>query len=70
MSTEIAKYILWILLCLPLVLLGIHLLGRLFSDTYAVNKKKIERKKAKDEEDENRRRFEEGYRKSRGERYN
>lgn len=74
MNTEIAKYILWILLCLPIVFLGIHLVGRLFSDIYALNRKRIEqikqREKEMEEEKENRRRFDELWQNFRGERYN
>ena len=74
MNTEIAKYILWILLCLPIVVLAVYLVGRLFSDTYALNKKKIEqiklREKEKEEDMENRRRFDAMWRNFRGERNN
>ena len=66
MSYTIARYALWILLCIPVLVLGFGLIGNLLEGMIQENRAKKAKRDAKKAKEQNRRSFEEEYLKSRG----
>ena len=66
MDYTIARYALWILLCIPVVVLGFGLIGNLFEGLLQENRAKKAKRDAKKAKEQDRRSFEEEYLKSRG----
>ena len=65
MSYTIARYALWILLCIPVIVLGFGLCGDLMNSILQESREKKAKKDANAANDQQRRSFEEEYRKSR-----
>ena len=66
MSYTIARYALWILLCIPVIVLGFSLIGNLLEGMVQENRAKKAKRDAKKAKEQNRRSFEEEYLKNRG----
>ena len=62
MIYSIGKYILWGLLCLPLVILVFYAFGDLINDILNIQKETVDRKKELEKERRRRRLFEDEYR--------
>ena len=65
MSYTIARYALWVLLCIPVIVLGFSLTGDLLEGILQENREKKAKRDAKQAKDEKRKSFEDEYRKSR-----
>jgi hypothetical protein len=63
MITVTAKYVFWIVICLPVVFAGVWFSIRLFGDNGVINRELDEKKKAKELAETQRREFERSYRK-------
>ena len=68
MSYETAKYILWVLMCIPVIWLSIYMINSVINDTISMKRRSAARKKRLAEErkqqqlkEAERRRFEDDY---------
>ena len=66
MDYTIARYALWILLCIPVVVLGFGLIGNLYEGMLQENRVKKAKRDAKKAKEQNRSSFEEEYFRRRG----
>ena len=66
MTYSIARYALWILLCIPVIVLGFSLIGNLLEGMIQENRAEKAKRDAKKAKEQNRRSFEEEYLTSRG----
>lgn len=66
MSYTIARYALWVLLCIPVAVLGFRLVGDLLDTILQDSRKKQAERDAKTAKEQKRLRFEEQYRKQSG----
>ena len=65
MSYTIARYALWALLCIPIVVLGFSLTGNLLEDVLQQTLEKKAKRDVKQAKEQKRRDFEDEYRRSR-----
>ena len=61
MSITVARYILWILLCIPVAILGFSLVGDLLDGILQENRDKKAKKEAKQAKEQKRKSFEDEY---------
>lgn len=66
MTVTIARYALWILLSLPIIVLGFGLLGDLMEGVIQEDRTKKAKRDAKEAKEQKRQSFEDEYRKNRG----
>ena len=66
MSYSVARYALWILLCIPVFVLGFGLFGDLFESVLQESRAKKAKQDAEKKKEEQRRSFDEEYRRTHG----
>ena len=66
MTITIARYALWILLCIPVVVLGFGLVGDLLDGILQENREKKAKREAKQAKEQKHKSFEEEFHSSRG----
>ena len=66
MTYTIARYALWILLCIPIFVLGFGLFGDLLEGVLQENRAKKAKRDAKDAKEKRRKAFEDEYRRTHG----
>ena len=64
MTYTIARYALWILLCVPIIILGFGLFGDLFEGVLQESRAKKAKRDAKEAKEQKRQAFEDEYRKN------
>lgn len=66
MSTETVKYIFWILMALPMLILGVVLFSNVTGDIYSRYKEEEKKRKEIEKQEKRRQAFEESYSRRRG----